>query len=315
MANYLITGGAGFIGSNIARELLERGESVRILDNLSTGNEKNIEGIRARVDFMRGDIRNIDDTRRAADGMDYVLHQAALPSVPRSVNNPVESLEVGILGTANVLLAARDAKVKRVVYAASSSAYGDQAAVSKSEDLLPKPLSPYASAKLTGEQLCAVFTSCYGLETVSLRYFNVFGPFQDPNSEYSAVIPRFITACLEGRSPVFYGDGLQTRDFTFVMNNVEANILAATSSKGSGRVFNIACGTSYSLRDLLAAINLALGTNLESRMEPPRVGDVRDSLADISLAREVLGYSVSVPFEEGIRRTVEWYRANHQASA
>jgi UDP-glucose 4-epimerase len=242
--------------------------------------------------------------------MDYVLHQAALPSVPRSVKNPVESLEVGVIGTANVLEAARDAKVKRVVYAASSSAYGDQPAEYKVETMLPRPLSPYASAKLTGEQLCAVFTNCYGLETVSLRYFNVFGPFQDPTSEYSAVIPLFITAVLQGRQPVFYGDGLQTRDFTHVSNNVEANLLAATSSRGSGEVFNIACGSSYSLRDLLQAINDALGTRVEAIQKPPRVGDVRHSLADIRKAREVLGYEVKVDFAEGIRKTVEWYQAN-----
>jgi nucleoside-diphosphate-sugar epimerase len=312
MSNYLITGGGGFIGSNIARELLKRGESVRILDNFSTGRRSNLDDIREQVDLIEGDICNPDDVRKAVADMDYVLHQAALPSVPRSVKNPIESLQVGVLGTAQVLMAARDAKVKRVVYAASSSAYGNQQATQKVETLYPMPLSPYASAKLTGEQLCAVFTNCYGLETVALRYFNVFGPFQDPTSEYSAVIPLFITACLEGRQPVFYGDGLQTRDFTFVQNNVNANILAATSKNGSGMMFNIACGTFYSLRDLLAAINKALGTDIEARIAPPRVGDVRDSLANIDKAREILGYDVLVPFEEGIRRTAEWYQANHK---
>lgn len=311
MSNYLITGGGGFIGSNIARELLQRGDSVRILDNFSTGRRSNLDDIRDRVDLIEGDICNPDDVKKAVADMDYVLHQAALPSVPRSVKNPLESLQVGVIGTAQLLMAARDAKVKRVVYAASSSAYGNQQATHKVETLVPMPLSPYASAKLTGEQLCAVFTNCYGLETVSLRYFNVFGPFQDPTSEYSAVIPLFITACLEGRQPVFYGDGLQTRDFTFVQNNVNANILAATSKNGAGMMFNIACGTFYSLRDLLAAINKALGTNIEAKIAPARVGDVRDSLANIDKAREVLGYEVVVPFEEGIRRTVEWYKANH----
>lgn len=308
MANYLITGGAGFIGSNIARELVRRGEAVRILDNFSTGYRENIEGIADQVEILEGDIRNLEVTRRAAADMDYVLHQAALPSVPRSVKDPVESLEVGVLGTANLLIAARDAKVKRVVYAASSSAYGDQKGTHKIETMLPAPLSPYASCKLTGEQLCSVFTTCYGLETISLRYFNVFGPFQDPTSEYSAVIPLFITALLEGRRPVFYGDGMQTRDFTHVSNNVQANILAATAEKGSGMVMNIACGLSYSLRDLLTAINQALGTSIEAEQAPARVGDVKHSLADITLARETIDYEVCTPFEEGIRQTVEWYK-------
>ena len=212
------------------------------------------------------------------------------------------------MGTAQVLLAARDAKVKRVVYAASSSAYGDQESEFKVETMLPSPLSPYAEAKLSGEHLCAVFARCYGLEAVALRYFNVFGPHQDPNSQYSAVIPLFIRAALEGGRPVFHGDGHQTRDFTYVANNVNANILAATSEKGSGMVFNIACGTSYSLHELLAAVNQALGTNVEPELGPARVGDVRHSKADVSLAREVLGYEVTIPFEEGIRRTAEWYR-------
>ena len=309
MANYLVTGGAGFIGSNIVRELLVRGESVRILDDFSTGRRENLRDIGDRAELIEGSICDADVVKKACADMDYVLHQAALPSVPRSVKDPIESLQVGVLGTAQVLLAARDAGVKRVVYAASSSAYGDQEGDAKIETMIPKPLSPYASCKLTGEQLCAVFTNCYGLETVALRYFNVFGPFQDPTSEYSAVIPLFITAVLEGRQPIFFGDGLQTRDFTFVTNNVEANLLAATSDKGSGMMFNIACGTSYSLRDLLAAINQALGTNVEPRLEPARVGDVKHSKADISLAREVLGYEASVSFEEGIRRTVEWYKA------
>jgi UDP-glucose 4-epimerase len=310
MANYLVTGGSGFIGSNIVRELLRRGDNARVLDNFSTGRRTNLAGIEGQIELIEGSVCDPEAVRKACADMDYVLHQAALPSVPRSVKNPVESLEVGVIGTANVLEAARDAKVKRVVYAASSSAYGDQPAEYKVETMLPRPLSPYASAKLTGEQLCAVFTNCYGLETVSLRYFNVFGPFQDPTSEYSAVIPLFITAVLQGRQPVFYGDGLQTRDFTHVSNNVEANLLAATSSRGSGEVFNIACGSSYSLRDLLQAINDALGTRVEAIQKPPRVGDVRHSLADIRKAREVLGYEVKVDFAEGIRKTVEWYQAN-----
>jgi nucleoside-diphosphate-sugar epimerase len=309
MASYLVTGGAGFIGSNIVRALLERGESVRVLDNFSTGRRENTADYADRIDLIEGDICDPDTARRACADMDYVLHQAAIPSVPRSVRNPVESLTVGVLGTAQILLAARDAKVKRVVYAASSSAYGDQEGEYKHEAMLPCPLSPYAEAKLSGEHLCAIFTGCYGLETVALRYFNVFGPCQDPTSEYSAVIPLFITAVLEGRQPVYYGDGLQTRDFTFVENNVHANLLATTCKNGVGGVFNIACGESYSLRDLLDAINRVAGTHVEARCEPRRVGDVMHSLADISMAREVLGYEVVVSFEEGIRRTVEWYRA------
>ncbi len=308
MASYLVTGGAGFIGSNLAHALLERGESVRVLDNFSTGRRENLADILDRIDLIEGSICDPDVVRQAMDGVDYVLHQAALPSVPRSVENPIESLNIGVLGTAQVLLAARNARVKRVVYAASSSAYGDQEAEFKTETLLPRPLSPYAEAKLSGEHLCAVFTHCYGLETVSLRYFNVFGPRQDPASPYSAVIPRFISSVQRGESPVIYGDGLQTRDFTFVQNNIEANLLAATSPNGSGRVFNIACGTSFSLLDLLGAINRALGANIAPRHEPPRVGDVRDSCADIAAARDTLGYRVSVPFEEGILRTVQWFQ-------
>lgn len=309
MANFLVTGGAGFIGSNIVKTLLGRGERVRVLDDFSTGRRDNLQDVRDKIDLIEGSICDPDAVRTAVADMDYVLHQAALPSVPRSVASPLENLQVGVMGTAQVLLAARDARIKRVVYAASSSAYGDQDAEHKTELLLPRPLSPYASAKLTGEQLCSVFTNCYGLETVSLRYFNVFGPFQDPDSEYSAVIPRFITAVLENRQPVFYGDGLQTRDFTFVDNNVDANIRAALSNKGSGMVFNIACGNAYSLHDVLRAINAALGTRIEARIEPPRIGDVRHSMADISLAKHVLGYQVLVSFEEGVRRTVQWYKA------
>jgi nucleoside-diphosphate-sugar epimerase len=308
MANYLVTGGAGFIGSNIVRELLRRGESVRVLDNFSTGKRENLAGVEDRIDLIEGDIRDFDVVRRATADMDYVLHHAALPSVPRSVDKPLESLQAGIMGTAQVLLASRDAKVRRVVYAASSSAYGDQEGKYKIETMLPKPLSPYACGKLAGEHLCSVFHVCYGLQTISLRYFNVFGPAQDPNSQYGAAIPLFVTAVLEGHQPVFYGDGYQTRDFTYVDNNVEAVLLATTSDKGGGEVLNIACGASYSLHDLLAAINAAVGTNIQPRYEPPRVGDVRHSMADISLARDVLGYRVVTTFEEGIRRTVAWFK-------
>jgi UDP-glucose 4-epimerase len=308
MANYLVTGGAGFIGSNLVRELLSRGDKVRVLDNFSTGKRENIADLLDRIDLLEGDIRHFETVRKAVADMDYVLHQAALPSVPRSVQNPLESIEVGVIGTTHVLMAARDARVKRVVYAASSSAYGNQDATYKVETMLPMPLSPYASAKLTGEQLCSVFHNCYGLETVSLRYFNVFGPAQDPNSPYGAVIPLFAKAVLLGRTPEIQGDGNQTRDFTYVANNVEAVLKAAQSDKGAGMVFNIACGASISILQLLAAINEALGTNIQPRHAPPRVGDVRHSLAEIRKAREILGYEVIVPFEEGIRRTVRWYQ-------
>lgn len=308
MANYLVTGGAGFIGSNITRELLKRGHAVRVLDNLSTGRRINIEDILEKIDFIEGDIRNPDTAHAAAKDMDYILHQAAIPSVPRSVKNPIESLEVSVLGTAQILLAARDAKVRRVVYAASSSMYGDQKVEMVSEELIPRPLSPYASAKLTGEQLCSVFNTCYGLETVSLRYFNVFGPAQDPNSPYGAVIPLFIRAIYNGEQPTIEGDGLQTRDFTFVQNNVEANLIAATSPKGAGMAFNIACGGSYSIVQLLDCINQAFGAGIQALFAPSRVGDVRHSCANIALAREVLGYNPVHSFEDGIRITVEWYK-------
>lgn len=309
MASYLVTGGGGFIGSNIVRELLDRGEAVRVLDNFSTGKRENIADILDKIDLLEGDIRDADTCRRAVEGMDYVLHQAAVPSVPRSVANPIESLEVGILGTAHVLMAARDAKVRRVVYAASSSAYGDQEARHKVESLLPCPLSPYAEAKLAGEHLCSVFHTCYGLETVSLRYFNVFGPAQDPTSQYGAVIPLFVTAVLEGRQPIFHGDGHQTRDFTYVANNVDAVLKAATCNHPlAGTVLNIACGGSYSLHDLLKAINEAAGTNITPQYGPARVGDVRHSLADITASEQQIGYKVIVPFAEGIRKTVEWYK-------
>jgi UDP-glucose 4-epimerase len=242
------------------------------------------------------------------DGVDYILHQAAIPSVQRSVDDPIRSNAANVEGTVRLLDAARRAGVKRVVYAASSSAYGDQPVPVKKENLLPMPKSPYAVSKLAAEYYLRAFTECYGLETVSLRYFNVFGPRQDPDSEYSAVIPKFITKCLRGQRPTIYGDGMQSRDFTYVDNNVRANLLAATAPGVAGRVFNIACGHSYSLLDLLAAINEILGTNIEPVFEAPRRGDVRHSLADISEAQKHLGYAVAVDFYEGLRRTVEWYR-------
>ena len=316
MANYLVTGGAGFIGSNLVEHLLDRGESVRVLDDFSTGRRENLEPFLDRIDLIEGDLCDGETCRRAAADMEYILHQGAIPSVPQSIDNPVGSSEVNIMGTLRLLEAAREAKVRRVVYAASSSAYGDQPAPSKVETLAPMPLSPYAAAKLSGEYICHAYSRSMGLDTVSLRYFNVFGPRQDPASAYSAVIPLFITAIIEDRPPVIHGDGLQTRDFTYVENNVRANILAATSTRPvSGQVINVACGVSCSLLELVQTIGECLGKEVEPRFDPPRPGDVRDSLADISLARELLGYEVTVDFPTGIRRTIEWYLAHRTAWA
>jgi UDP-glucose 4-epimerase len=314
MANYLVTGGAGFIGSNIVEYLLKQGDSVRVLDNLATGKLQNIAPFRDKIEFIEGDIRDEDVLAGAVKDIDYVLHQAAMASVPRSIEEPVMTSEVNVMGTVKLLTAAAKAKVKRLVYAASSSAYGDQPVAVKHEGLLPMPLSPYAAAKLAGEYFLQAFSQSMGLETVGLRYFNVFGPRQDPKSQYSAVIPLFITSVIAGHQPTIYGDGTQTRDFTFVENNVRANILAATTDKPvSGKVINVACGTSYSLLDLLNVINEALGKNVEPVFAPARVGDVKHSLADIAMARELLGYDVFVDFAAGMRRTVEWYMNNQNA--
>jgi UDP-glucose 4-epimerase len=308
MAKYLVTGGCGFIGSNIAEYLVAQGDEVRILDNLTTGKRENIAAFAQHVEFIEGSLLDKAVVEKAVRGVDYVLHQAALPSVPRSIEDPETSNRVNVEGTVILLRACTQAGVKRVVYAASSSAYGDQPTLVKSENLLPRPKSPYAVSKLAGEYYMQAFSACYGLETVSLRYFNVFGPRQDPTSQYSAVIPKFITAMLRGQRPTIYGDGTQTRDFTFVLNNVLANIAAAEAPGVSGRVFNIACGTSYSLLDLVSEINAILGTSIEPEFAPPRAGDVRHSLADISSAQEALGYKVVVDFREGLRRTIEWYK-------
>lgn len=316
MANYLVTGGAGFIGSNIVEQLLANGESVRVLDDFSTGKRENLEAFKDRIDLVEGDLRDEAVCRRAVADIDYVLHQAAMASVPRSINEPVMTSEVNVLGTIRLLTSAAKAGVKRLVYAASSSAYGDQPLPAKVETLMPKPLSPYAAAKLSNEFFCQAFSQSMGLDTVCLRYFNVFGPRQDPTSEYSAVIPLFITAVIEGRQPTIYGDGKQTRDFTYVENNVWANIQAATAAGPfKGQVMNVACGTSYSLLDLLAAINDALGTNVEPIFAPARIGDVKHSLADISKATEKIGYQIRVDFGEGMKRTIEWYKAHAQAWA
>jgi UDP-glucose 4-epimerase len=308
MGVYLVTGGAGFIGSHIASALVERGDPVRIFDNLSTGHRQNVDRLADHVEFIQGDLVNRLDVERAVDGVDVVFHEAALASVPRSVETPLATNAACVTGTVNLLDVARRSGVRRVIYGGSSSAYGDQPTPGKHERLLPAPLSPYAAAKLAGEYYCQAFTATYGLETVTLRYFNVFGPRQDPKSEYAAVIPKFITQMLAGRRPTIFGDGKQSRDFTYIDNVVYGNLLAADAPAAIGRTINVACGESYDLLELVAGINRALGTDLEPIFEPPRAGDVRDSLADISLAHELLGYEPTVDFDEGLRRTIDYYR-------
>src|SRR5215470_1746040 len=308
MATFLVTGGGGFIGSNLARALVARGESVRVLDNFVTGREENLAGLERKLTLVRGDIRDMAAVESAIDGVDYVLHQAALPSVPRSVERPVEANDVNVNGTLVVLEAARRARVKRVVFAASSSAYGETPTLPKVESMSPDPLSPYAATKLAGEYYMKVYTACYRLETVSLRYFNVFGPHQDPQSQYAAVIPRFVTAALEGRQPTIYGDGLQSRDFCHIDNAIEANLLACTAPHAAGKVMNIACGVRTTLLDVLDRLGAIVGRKVTAIHEPTRPGDIKHSLADIGRARELLGYTGRISFEEGLARTVEWYK-------
>ena len=305
---YLVTGGAGFIGSNTVGRLLELGERVRVLDNFATGKRHYLFPLQDRVELVEGDIRYLNVVQEATRGADYVIHMAALPSVPRSIRTPIESNDVNVSGTLNVLIAARDLGVKRVVYAASSSAYGNTEVLPKSEDLAALPLSPYAVNKFAGELYCRVFHQVYGLETVSLRYFNVFGPRQDPMSQYSAVIPKFIGAALAGRPPVIFGDGEQSRDFTYVENVVEANLLACTAAGAAGETINIACGQRVTLNELAARIAGIVGTDTRPVYQPPRTGDVRHSLADIRKAERLLGYRPHIGLEEGLRRTVDWLR-------
>ena len=306
---YLVTGGAGFIGSHIATRLIRDGHRVRILDNFSSGKLENLSEIKDEIEIIRGDIRDAAAVRDAIGGVEIVFHEAALGSVPRSVADPLTTHETNITGTLNVLLAARDAGVRRVVYASSSSVYGETPVLPKIEDMHPHPLSPYALSKLTGEHYLSVFNKVYGLESVSLRYFNIFGPRQDPESEYAAVIPKFVTALLEGRSPTIYGDGLQSRDFTYVDNVVEANLLASESSAAPGGIFNVACGGRYSLLELLTKLNEITGGSVRPIHEAARSGDVRDSQASIE-AMAAIGYRVTTDFDEGLKRTVEWYRKN-----
>jgi UDP-glucose 4-epimerase len=301
---YLVTGGAGFIGSNIVKELLRRGEKVRVLDNFATGKRENLLPFNGNpnLEVIEGDLRSFHIVRDAVRGCDYVLHQGALPSVPRSIKDPITSNEVNINGTLHILEAAREFGVKRVVFASSSSVYGNNATLPKVETMPVAPLSPYALTKYAGERYCQVFHALYGVETVALRYFNVFGPNQDPTSQYSAVIPKFIKMIKEGRRPVIYGDGTQSRDFTYVSNNVEANLLACTAPDVAGEVFNIACGERYTLLDLVHTINEILGTRVEPLFEPPRPGDVKHSLAGIEKARQKLGFEVKVKFREGLEK-------------
>ncbi len=308
-ARYLVTGGAGFIGSHIAEALLGVGESVRIFDNLATGRESNLAALKGRAQFIQGDLRDLASVRVAMQGVEVVFHQAALASVPRSIADPIKSLETNISGTQNVLLAARDRGVRRVVYASSSSVYGNTPTLPKREDMPTHPMSPYAVQKLSGELLCGVFTRIYGLETVALRYFNVFGPRQDPASEYAAVIPRFLTALIEKRPPIVFGDGEQTRDFTYIANVVQANLLAASSPDAVGYALNIGCGEQISLNTVLRMAGELLGVTVDADYREPRPGDVRDSCADINLAQRLLGYRPSVSFHEGLARTLDALRS------
>jgi nucleoside-diphosphate-sugar epimerase len=312
LTTYLVTGGAGFIGSSIVEELVRWREKVRVLDNFYTGKRENIAPFLEDIQLIEGDLRHLDTVRRATEGVDYILHQGAVPSVQKSVDHPLDTDESNVRGTLNLLVAARDAGVKRVVYASSSAVYGDTPTLPKAEEMKPAPLSPYAVSKLAGEHYCQVFYQVYGLETVSLRYFNVFGPRQDPTSQYAAVIPKFVTTMLGGEQPVIYGDGEQSRDFSYVANVVRANLLAAVAPDAGGQVFNIACGQRYNLLELVATINRILGTDITPVHTAPRAGDIRHSLADIARAREVLGYQVEVEFEEGLRCLIAWFREHER---
>lgn len=307
---YLVTGGAGFIGSHLCTALVERGARVRVLDNLITGRRANLAHLAGRIEFIEASITDEAATRQAAEGVSVIFHEAAIPSVPRSVKEPQLNHDANVNGTFNVLMAARDAGVKRVVYAASSSAYGETEELPKRETMLPAPLSPYAAAKLVGEYYCQVFTRVYGLETVALRYFNVFGPRQDPTSPYSGVISKFVTSLLSGEAPVIFGDGEQSRDFTYIDNVVDANLRAAEAPAAAGEVMNVAIGERITLNQLLAELQQIIGTNLKANYAETRAGDVRHSLADISKAQRLLGYTPQVGLAEGLQRTVAWYKEN-----
>jgi UDP-glucose 4-epimerase len=306
---YLVTGGAGFIGSNLVRALVERGHKVRVLDDFSSGREQNLAGVEQKITLVRGDVCDAATVETVIAGCDFVLHQAAIPSVPRSIERPLQSDRANTHGTLTVLEAARKAKVKRVVFAASSAAYGETPTLPKVETMTPDPLSPYAVSKIAGENYLKVYHACHGLETVSLRYFNVFGPHQDPKSEYAAVIPRFVTCAITGKQPTIFGDGLQSRDFCYIDNAVQANLLACTAKDAPGKVFNIACNVRTTLLDVIATLGRIVGRKIDPIHEPPRAGDIKHSLADIDRARQVLGYTAPVSFEDGLAKTVDWYRA------
>lgn len=310
MDKFLVTGGAGFIGSNITRKLVQQGCFVRVLDNLLTGKKSNLDDVIDKIEFIEADMGDIDIAKDAMKDIDVVLHQGALPSVPKSIDNPAATHRHCVDATFNVLLAARDMKIKRLVYAASSSAYGDTPTLPKVETMLTRPLSPYAAAKLMGEYYCSVFYNVYGLETIALRYFNVFGPYQDPKSQYAAAIPAFVTSILKDKSPTIYGDGLQSRDFTYIDNVVEANLLAARAKKTQGQVINIACGDSITVNEIIEIINNLLGKDVKSNYVDSRPGDVKHSLADISLAEKVIGYKPTVSFRQGLEKAIDWYSEN-----
>jgi UDP-glucose 4-epimerase len=310
MDKFLVTGGAGFIGSNICTKLISQGCFVRVIDNLLTGKKSNLAAVSDKIEFIEADMGNPDAARAAMKGIDVVLHQGALPSVPRSIDDPALTHRHCVDATFTLLLAARDAKVKRFVYAASSSAYGDTPTLPKVETMPVNPLSPYAAAKLMGEYYCSVFYKVFGLETISLRYFNVFGPHQDPTSQYAAAIPAFVTSILKDKPPTIYGDGKQTRDFTYVDNVVEANLLAARAKQTKGEVVNIACGEAITVNAIIDMINNIVGKKIEPTYVPPNKGDVKHSLADITAAKKLLGFKPVVLFEDGLKKAIEWYRAN-----
>jgi UDP-glucose 4-epimerase len=309
----LVTGGAGFIGSNLVRALLEAGHEVRVIDNFSTGNRANLVDVGDDIEVVEGELRSYERVHNAVRGVEVVFHQGALPSVPRSVHDPLTTTAVNVEGTLNVLLAARDEDVRRVVFASSSSVYGNSGELPRTEASAPDPIAPYAVAKLAAERFCVSFSRVYEMETVALRYFNVFGPRQDPRSQYAAVVPRFIQEISEGRPVPIYGDGMQSRDFTFVANVVEANLLAATAEGVNGRILNIATGSPVSVNDLADTIGRVLGREVEKKYLPPRPGEVRDSSADLRAARELLGYETRVGLDEGLRRTAEFLLAKQPA--
>lgn len=308
MANILVTGGAGFIGSHLAARLVQLGHRVRVLDNLSSGRRDNLDSLQEGIEFIEGDIADVETCRSACKGVEVVFHQAAVGSVPKSIDDPQPSHDANINGTFNLLRASADHKVRRFIYAGSSSAYGDTEVSPKHEGLSPQPMSPYAVQKLTGEFYCRAFSLCFGLESITLRYFNVFGERQDPKSRYAAAIPAFVTAILRGESPMVYGDGEQSRDFTYIDNVIEANILAMNAKKVCGEAVNVACGGRITINEVIATINGALGTNVRPRHVDPRPGDVRHSQADIALARRLLGFEPKIGFEEGLRRAMEYYK-------